>query len=190
MVQGDSEQLHRALLNLLSNASKYTPAGGHDRCGRRTGRRHVRIAISDSGIGIPAEEQPQLFDRFFRASTARENSISGNGLGLAIVKSIVDLHDGAITVESEPRRRFVLHHLPAARSADLDRPAGGGVAAASGTAGRALGPLRTPCHGRHATETGDWTLFGGLFTRGRDLQRARVRTLRDATTSPHGRCAR
>jgi signal transduction histidine kinase len=66
------------------------------------GKNRVRIAIRDTGIGIPQEEQAQLFDRFFRASTARDLAISGNGLGLAIVKSVVDLHDGTITVESAP----------------------------------------------------------------------------------------
>jgi signal transduction histidine kinase len=104
LVQGDSEQLHRALLNLLSNASKYTSEHGVIDVGVTVADDHVGIAISDSGIGIPVEEQPQLFDRFFRASTARELAISGNGLGLAIVKSIIDLHDGAITVTSEPHR--------------------------------------------------------------------------------------
>ncbi len=104
MVPGDAEQLHRALLNLLSNASKYTSERGTIDVDVALLDDHVRIAISDSGIGIPEDEQSQLFDRFFRASTARELAISGNGLGLAIVKSIVDLHDGAITVASQPRR--------------------------------------------------------------------------------------
>jgi PAS domain S-box-containing protein len=104
LVHGDSEQLHRALLNLLSNASKYTSEHGSIDVDLAVIDDRVHIAISDSGIGIPVEEQAQLFDRFFRASTARELAISGNGLGLAIVKSIVDLHDGAITVTSEPGR--------------------------------------------------------------------------------------
>jgi len=104
LVHGDSEQLHRALLNLLSNASKYTSEHGSIDVDVAVIDDRVHIAISDSGIGIPVEEQAQLFDRFFRASTARELAISGNGLGLAIVKSIVDLHDGAITVTSEPGR--------------------------------------------------------------------------------------
>jgi PAS domain S-box-containing protein len=102
IVHGDAEQLHRALLNLLSNASKYTAERGRIDVEVAVGKNRVRIAIRDTGIGIPQEEQAQLFDRFFRASTARDLAISGNGLGLAIVKSVVDLHDGTITVESAP----------------------------------------------------------------------------------------
>jgi PAS domain S-box-containing protein len=102
IVQGDAEQLHRALLNLLSNASKYTAKRGRIDVEIAVAKARVRIAITDTGIGIPHDEQAQLFDRFFRASTARDLAISGNGLGLAIVKSIVDLHSGTITVESAP----------------------------------------------------------------------------------------
>lgn len=104
VVHGDAEQLHRALLNLLNNASKYTADRGSIEVDVAVTGDRVRVAITDSGIGIPEDEQPQLFDRFFRASTARDLAISGNGLGLAIVKSIVDLHDGTITVESAPER--------------------------------------------------------------------------------------
>ncbi len=97
MVRGDAEQLDRVLVNLLSNASKYTPSGGRiDVDVARPTTARCRIAITDTGIGIPADEQPHLFTRFFRASTARANSISGNGLGLAIVKSIVERHDGTV----------------------------------------------------------------------------------------------
>ena len=60
------------------------------------------MTVADSGIGIPPEELPHLFTRFFRASTARANAISGNGLGLAIVKSIVERHGGEVGVESQP----------------------------------------------------------------------------------------
>jgi PAS domain S-box-containing protein len=102
IVHGDAEQLHRALLNLLSNASKYTAARGRIDVDVALANGRVHIAIRDTGIGIPEEEQAQLFDRFFRASTARDLAISGNGLGLAIVKSVVDLHDGTIAVESAP----------------------------------------------------------------------------------------
>ena len=104
LVRGDAEQLHRALLNLLSNASKYTADRGLIEVDVTVAEDCVRIAIRDSGIGIPVEEQAQLFARFFRASTARDLAISGNGLGLAIVKSIVDLHDGRIRVDSAPGR--------------------------------------------------------------------------------------
>lgn len=102
VVRGDFEQIDRVLVNLLSNASKYTPAGGQVDVDVAMVNGAVRLAITDSGIGIPPEELPHLFTRFFRASTARANAISGNGLGLAIVKSIVERHGGEVSVESEP----------------------------------------------------------------------------------------
>lgn len=104
-VRGDVDQLERVLVNLLGNASKYTPQGGRVEVAVSTDRSsdpgQLRIVVADTGIGIPPEEVPQLFTRFFRASTARANSISGNGLGLAIVKSIVERHGGEVGVESQ-----------------------------------------------------------------------------------------
>ena len=102
VVRGDAEQLDRVLVNLLSNATKYTPVGGRIGVDVQLRSRTVSITVSDTGIGIPLDEQEHLFTRFFRASTARAKSISGTGLGLAIVKSIVERHDGAVTVESTP----------------------------------------------------------------------------------------
>jgi hypothetical protein len=102
LVRGDFDQIDRVLVNLLSNASKYTPAGGQIVVDVAVIDAHVRISVRDTGIGIPADELPSLFTRFFRASTARDSSISGNGLGLAIVKSIVERHGGEVGVESEP----------------------------------------------------------------------------------------
>ena len=131
VVRGDFDQIDRVLVNLLSNASKYTPAGGHVDVDVALVGGAVRMTITDSGIGIPAEELPNLFTRFFRASTARANSISGNGLGLAIVKSIVERHGGEVDVESEPRRRFTVHDHPAragqCRSGDRQQREDGGL---------------------------------------------------------------
>ncbi len=123
VVRGDFDQIDRVLVNLLSNASKYTPAGGHVDVDVALVGGAVRMTITDSGIGIPAEELPNLFTRFFRASTARANSISGNGLGLAIVKSIVERHGGEVHVESEPGvgSRFTIT-LPALVSAEAEIP--------------------------------------------------------------------
>jgi PAS domain S-box-containing protein len=101
-VQGDGTRLAQLADNLLTNAIKFTPDGGHvDVRAREDGRRAI-IEISDSGIGIPADEIPRLFTRFYRASTATQQHISGTGLGLAVVKSIVDAHHGAIEVDSSP----------------------------------------------------------------------------------------
>jgi signal transduction histidine kinase len=101
-VRGDRARLTQLTDNLLSNAIKFTPDGGHVKvCGHEDGRNAV-IEIRDSGIGIPADEIPRLFTRFYRATSATEHAISGTGLGLAIVKSIADAHHGAIEVDSSP----------------------------------------------------------------------------------------
>jgi two-component system, OmpR family, sensor kinase len=102
-ITGDAPKLERVLLNLLSNAVKFTPEGGQvSLSARAMDTDGVRIEVADSGIGIPAEEQPKLFERFFRASTAKEAVIPGTGLGLSIVKAIVEAHGGKVDLRSEP----------------------------------------------------------------------------------------
>jgi len=100
-VMGDPEQLDRALANLLSNAVKFTPDGGRVSLAVRAEPEWVRLTVSDTGIGIPPQDQPQLFQRFFRSSNVAELQIQGTGLGLSIVHSIVQSHGGTIDVESE-----------------------------------------------------------------------------------------
>jgi PAS domain S-box-containing protein len=97
---GDRARLAQLLDNLISNAIKFTPTGGRIlvRTWSEEGRAYVSIA--DSGIGIPENEQPRLFERFYRAESATEQAIPGSGLGLAIAKAIVDAHGGTIGVES------------------------------------------------------------------------------------------
>ena len=96
----DTRQLERALLNLVTNAVKFTPAEGtvSVRAERSSGR--VQFVVSDTGIGIPEHEQQHLFTRFFRSSNATEKAIPGTGLGLVIVKHIVEGHGGTIAVDS------------------------------------------------------------------------------------------
>jgi signal transduction histidine kinase len=94
---GDRRLLAQALDNLVSNAVKFTPAGGTVTIRARPAGEGVELAVQDSGVGIPADELPHLFERFFRASTA---VASGTGLGLSIARSIVDLHGGTISVDS------------------------------------------------------------------------------------------
>jgi two-component system phosphate regulon sensor histidine kinase PhoR len=100
MVNGDVSQLDRVVMNLLSNAAKYTsPGGGIRLTAARDGDTAV-LSVSDTGIGIPEKDKEALFSRFFRASNAVRRSIPGAGLGLAIVSSIVAEHGGNVAVES------------------------------------------------------------------------------------------
>ncbi len=100
---GDQDAIERVVVNLLGNAVKFTPDGG---------RVWVRLAledgwlavleVSDTGIGIPAEEEHMLFSRFFRSSTATDNAVPGTGLGLSISQTIVEQHDGTISMRARP----------------------------------------------------------------------------------------
>ncbi|MGZ5399748.1 MAG: PAS domain-containing sensor histidine kinase [Nocardioides sp.] len=96
----DPEQVERMLVNLLGNAVKFTPDGGRVELVVADRHDSVEIVVLDSGMGIPVEEQGQLFARFFRASTATAHAVQGTGLGLTIVRAIVDLHRGEIAVSS------------------------------------------------------------------------------------------
>jgi two-component system phosphate regulon sensor histidine kinase PhoR len=107
-VVGDADQLRRVLLNLLGNAVKFTSAGGVVSLGVAVDRGEVAVTVSDSGTGIPPEDVPHVFSRFFRAGNATAGAIAGTGLGLAIAKSIVDQHDGTIAVASELGRGTVV----------------------------------------------------------------------------------
>ncbi|BFU47186.1 hypothetical protein KRMM14A1004_54230 [Krasilnikovia sp. MM14-A1004] len=100
-VRGDPDQLDRIMMNLLSNAVKFSPDGGTVTVGARAEGSDILITVRDTGIGIPADEVPHLFTRFFRASNATRREISGTGLGLPIVAAIVDRHGGTITVATE-----------------------------------------------------------------------------------------
>lgn len=98
---GDSESLKRLVTNLLQNALRYTePLGEVEVALEGTGRL-VKLTISDTGIGIPAESLPLVFDRFYRVDKSRSRNQGGSGLGLSIVKAIVDTHKGKIDVQSE-----------------------------------------------------------------------------------------
>jgi signal transduction histidine kinase len=101
-VHADRGRILQVLDNLVSNALKFTPDGGAvDVSLRSAGDARVRLDVRDSGIGIPAEEQQRLFERFFRASSAVERQLPGTGLGLYIARVIAEAHGGSITVASE-----------------------------------------------------------------------------------------
>jgi PAS domain S-box-containing protein len=97
---GDPDRLGQVIDNLLTNAIKFTPGGGVVDVRVSGNADTVVIEVSDTGVGIPAAEQRQLFTRFFRASTATSRAIPGIGLGLTIVKAIVDAHRGTVSVTS------------------------------------------------------------------------------------------
>ncbi len=98
---GDVHEIERVLMNLLTNAIKFTPDGGRvSLCVERDGD-EVRIVVADTGIGVAEGDLPHLFRRFFRASSASEGQIQGTGLGLSLVRSIVEAHGGKVTVASE-----------------------------------------------------------------------------------------
>ncbi len=100
VVNGDPGQLDRLVMNLLSNAVKFTPQGGSVAVSVECEGSMAVLRISDTGIGIPENEQKEMFTRFFRASNAVERSIQGSGLGLAIVRTIVANHHGELEVAS------------------------------------------------------------------------------------------
>jgi len=84
----------------VSNAVKFTPEGGRVEVKAAQDGSAIALSVSDTGIGIPADEVPRLFGRFFRASSATTNAIPGTGLGLAISQAIAEAHNSAITVQS------------------------------------------------------------------------------------------
>jgi PAS domain S-box-containing protein len=102
VIRGEVRRLQQVLDNLLSNAVKYTLPGGTVAVRAHAAADGIVLTITDTGIGVPAEQYPQLFDRFFRASTATGLGIKGTGLGLAVTKAIVEAHRGTITAQPGP----------------------------------------------------------------------------------------
>lgn len=114
-VQGDSARLKQVVVNLLDNAIKYTAKGGTIALTVSTRANNALLEVTDTGIGIPIEAQPHVFERFYRVDKARSRQMGGAGLGLAIVKSICSAHGGHVRVQSQEGRgsRFSVE-LPAA----------------------------------------------------------------------------
>ncbi len=114
-VMGDTDRLKQLLLNLVDNACKYTPKGGRVILGLRRAEGWAVLTVTDTGIGIPAQDLPHIFERFYRVDKARSRAAGGAGLGLSIVQWIVQAHGGKIGVQSEPNKgtTFTIH-LPLA----------------------------------------------------------------------------
>lgn len=103
-VEGDAETLERAVRNLVDNAVKYTPDRGHIRVDVASQEGRIVIAVRDDGVGIPPEDLPRIFERFYRVDRSRSRDSGGTGLGLSIAKHAVQAHRGTIEVVSEPGR--------------------------------------------------------------------------------------
>ncbi len=122
LVLGDHRRLVQIMLNLLSNAIRFSPPGESVRIGVRRHGREIEVSIADHGQGIAPEDVPHLFERFWRSRASLVSSDEGIGLGLAIVKMLVEQHGGRITVESRPGTGTTIRvFLPMAAGADATR---------------------------------------------------------------------
>jgi signal transduction histidine kinase len=122
VVMADAVQLERALLNVLSNAIKFTPAGGSVHLHVSVEEDQVRLRVSDTGMGISPDDMPRLFRPFFRSSDAYKQALPGTGLGLVIVRSIMEEHKGSVDITSAPGSgTTVTLRLPALVTREPDR---------------------------------------------------------------------
>jgi signal transduction histidine kinase len=119
----DRHRVLQVLENLIGNALKFTPSGGRVTVGAVPRAGSVLCYVRDTGSGIPAEDQPHLFDRFWQARLRRAEKRSGAGLGLAIVKGIVEAHGGRIWVESAPGEGSTFYFtLPTTAATEIGYP--------------------------------------------------------------------
>jgi len=100
MVDGDRERIEQVIMNIVSNAIKYTADGGRIAMTAGMAGKHVFVKVSDNGVGIPEADLPRLFERFYRVDKARSRATGGTGLGLSIAKEILTQHKGDILIES------------------------------------------------------------------------------------------
>lgn len=108
-ITADQDLLGQVWMNLIHNACKFTPEHGRISIGLLSRADKVEFHIADTGIGISAQDREHIFERFFKADTARDRSKGGSGLGLAIAKKIVEMHHGTIAVESEGDKGTTFH---------------------------------------------------------------------------------
>jgi signal transduction histidine kinase len=119
-IEADQALLHQAVYNLVENAIKYTPNGGAVTIHLQASPESLTFSIQDTGIGISADDQAHLFEKFYRGTNREALSQRGTGLGLAIVKSIAERHSGRVWAESEPGKGSIFHlQIP------LAQPGGG-----------------------------------------------------------------
>jgi heavy metal sensor kinase len=114
-VTGDRFRIQQVIVNLLDNAIKYTPSGGHIALNSRTSNGEAILEVTDDGPGIPPESLPHIFERFFRADSVRTHGVNGTGLGLSIVRSICLAHGGFVHAANPPEGGCrITVHLPVA----------------------------------------------------------------------------
>jgi len=120
VVDGDRKRLEQIVVNLLSNALRYTDTGGHVEVNVRPSAENAILEVVDTGIGIPAEDLTHVFARFWRGEKSRSRAKGGAGIGLSIVQELVRAHGGSITVESQPGAGSVFRvAIPASRGGRL-----------------------------------------------------------------------
>jgi signal transduction histidine kinase len=103
LIQGDGPRLRQVVRNLISNAIKFTPAGGHVTLSATVEDGWLAVRVRDTGVGISPEHQERIFDRFYQVDAVDTHGrFQGQGLGLAIVRIITEGHGGTVTVESTP----------------------------------------------------------------------------------------
>jgi len=103
-IEADPERVHQVIFNLVDNAVRFTPEGGEVRIEAHRHNGSIEVSVADTGVGIPAEALPRLFERFYRVDPARAREDGGTGIGLAIARSVVEAHGGTIRAESDPGR--------------------------------------------------------------------------------------
>ncbi|MDF2520228.1 MAG: sensor signal transduction histidine kinase [Clostridia bacterium] len=101
VILGDKDRIEQVIINILSNAIKYTPDNGKIEVSITKEENNIVIKVADTGLGIPKEDLPRLFERFYRVDKARSRMLGGTGLGLSIAKQIVEAHKGNIKIQSE-----------------------------------------------------------------------------------------
>ena len=99
-ISGDKDRIEQVIINIVSNAIKYTPDNGRISITASKGQHYTVIRVTDNGLGIPKEDIPRLFERFYRVDKARARAMGGTGLGLSIAKQIVEAHKGHISIDS------------------------------------------------------------------------------------------
>jgi len=120
-IQGDRQRIEQVFINIISNAIKYTPDKGKIKIEAKPDKEYVIVSITDTGIGIPKEDLPRIFERFYRVDKARSREMGGTGLGLSIAKEIVEEHGGDISISSVFKKgTTVTIRLPYAKQVALD----------------------------------------------------------------------